>query len=133
MKRPTPKTGHAPKLSPFALALTRLLDETSYFESRSEWARFLGVTTSALSQWVHDRTVPRADLLRMILDALRSSTGVPKDVLDAFDDVAARPARDVSPLGERMAPTVREYLASGTLAGFGRALRTFLPRNNRKR
>jgi transcriptional regulator with XRE-family HTH domain len=109
--------------SPFAVALAMLLDETCYF-TRSEWARFLGVSTSAISQWVNDKTVPRADLLRIILDVLRTSDGVPPEPLKHFDEVANRPACEVSALGARMMPTVAEYLRRSTFASLGRDLRT---------
>ena len=100
--------------SPFAAALAGLLDDTACF-TRAEWARFLGVSTSDLSQWVNDETVPRADLLRMMVDVLQSSADVPEEPLAAFEQMAARPAREVSPLGGRMTPTVAEYLRT-TLA-----------------
>jgi transcriptional regulator with XRE-family HTH domain len=108
--------------SEFAIALARLLDETGYF-SRSEWARFLDVSESALSQWVNDRTIPRADLLRMILDALRAAKGVPAGPLEAFEQLMRKPAEEISPLGTRMLPTVAEYLRKTTLREFGRELR----------
>jgi transcriptional regulator with XRE-family HTH domain len=108
--------------SPFAAALARLLDDTCYF-TRSEWARFLGVSASAISQWVNDRTVPRADLLRIIIDVLRTSDGVPPEPLMHFDELANRPAAEVSSLGARMMPTVGEYLRRSTFASLGRDLR----------
>jgi hypothetical protein len=111
------------KASPFAATLARLLDKTGFY-SRGEWARFLGVTPSALSQWVNDRTVPRADLLRMIVDLLRTRGGEKAAaVLAVFDDLARKPATDVSPLGSRMSPTVHQYLSASSFIGLGRALR----------
>jgi transcriptional regulator with XRE-family HTH domain len=114
--------GRSGGLSPFARAIRRLLDDTDYF-TRSEWARFLGVSTSALSQWANDKTVPRADLLRIILDVLRSSAGVPPEPLADFDQIARRPAHEVSPLGSRMLPTISDYLGRSTFLRLGNELR----------
>ncbi len=61
----------------FAVALKALLDETNLFDRR-EWAQFLNVSESAISQWVGDKTIPRADLLYMIIDVLAESTDVVK-------------------------------------------------------
>ncbi len=111
------------KLSPFATTLTRLLDETEFY-TRAEWARFLGVTPSALSQWVNDRTVPRADLLRMIVDLLRARGGEKAaSIVTEFEDLVEKPATDVSPLGSRMSPTIRQYLTKNSFVGLGWALR----------
>jgi hypothetical protein len=107
--------------SPFAKALARLLDETSYF-SRAEWARLLGISTAAISQWVNDRTLPRADLLRMVIETLRSDPEVVKGPITDFMKIAALPATDVSPLGARMMPSVRDYLEGSTLVRLGREL-----------
>lgn len=108
--------------SKFALALRALLDETGYF-SRDDWSSVLGVSEAAISQWVTDRTLPRADLLRQILDILRHVESVPRGLLTRFDEVAGRSAVEVSPLGQRMMPSVAEYMSRSNLASLGRELR----------
>jgi tetratricopeptide (TPR) repeat protein/transcriptional regulator with XRE-family HTH domain len=118
-------------LSPFAQAVRRLLDDTAYF-TRPEWARFLGVSPPALSQWVNDKTLPRADLLRVILDVLRSSADIPPEPLAEFDRIASRPAQEVSPLGRRMLPTVNEYLNRSTFVRLGNELRKLLPEQQQR-
>jgi transcriptional regulator with XRE-family HTH domain/energy-coupling factor transporter ATP-binding protein EcfA2 len=112
--------------SAFATGLQRLLDETGRF-TRAEWARYLGVSTSALSQWVNDKTVPRADLLRIILDVLRRSAGVPSEPMAAFEDLMEQPAEEITPLGTRMAPSVAEYLKRSTHATLAQDLRMLPP------
>ena len=75
-------------------------------------------------QWVNDRTVPRADLLRIIVDLLRTRGGEKAaTILAAFDEMAQMPATDISPLGSRMSPTVHQYLSASSFIGVGRALR----------
>lgn len=106
----------------FARALASLLDDTSFF-SRQEWARLLGVSTPAISQWVNDKTIPRADILGMMLDVISSKASVPQEPILEFNRIAARPSRDVSPLGDRMAPTIESYIKNATFAGLGRELR----------
>lgn len=75
-----------------------------------------------------DQTLPRAEVLGLILDALRSSRGVPPEPLARFDALADRPALEVSPNGERMRPNVRAYLRSASIASLGLALRTMSER-----
>lgn len=113
--------------STFARTLSQLLDETGFY-SRSEWASFLGISTSAISQWVHDKTVPRADLLRMILDVLQTRGGVAAaSALRRFEQLEKKSATEISPLGVRMAPTLRSYLDSYTFAKLGQKLRGLQP------
>lgn len=117
--------------SPFALALTRLLDETGYF-TRSEWAAFLGISTSAISQWVKDKTVPRADLLRMILNLLRSRAGgAATEPLAHFAAISLRPAQEISPLAGRIAPSIEAYLAKPSFAAFADSLSDMAPDRQR--
>src|SRR3712207_1433798 len=93
----------------FAAVIKALLDETNLF-NRREWAEFLGVTESAISQWVGDKTIPRPDLLYMIVDVLEQSTDIPEAPLESFKDMARRVATEVSPHGRRMLPTVWAYM-----------------------
>ena len=48
------------------VCLEELFDDTGIF-NRSEWAKYLCVSQSTLSQWVNGQTIPRADHLQMIL------------------------------------------------------------------
>lgn len=110
------------KQSLFATAIESLLDDTAFFK-RVEWASFLGISESAISQWVNDRTVPRADLLRMVLDLLRTRGGqVAAKPLADFDSLCSRPAKEISPLGSRMNPTVGDYIKKVSLVRFAREL-----------
>ncbi len=108
--------------SPFALALKDLLDETNIF-TRQEWARLLDVSTPAISQWVRDKTIPRAAALATIVSTVRSAVGTSNEALRAFLAIAGLPAREVSPHGNRMAPTVMDYLLQQRVSGLLRAFR----------
>jgi hypothetical protein len=92
----------------FARTLIRLLDETRLF-TRKEWGDLLGVSASAVSQWLSDATVPRPDHLYMVFDTLKGSD-VPEEPLDDFRQMAEKPATAVSPHGKRMLPTVWAYM-----------------------
>jgi transcriptional regulator with XRE-family HTH domain len=113
--------------SRFATTLARLLDETDLFK-REEWARVLDITPQAISHWVNDKAIPRAELLRRILDVLTNATGVPQDILREFYAVCREPATKVSPLhGDRMGKTVGHYLVTPVMQGFLRALNPLPP------
>lgn len=104
--------------SEFAQLLRRLLDETDIF-SRSQWAEFLNVSTSAISQWLNETTVPRPELLRMILDLVRSVDNAPQGLLQEFDEMAAKPAAAVSTRhGKKFGESVNAYLIRPLLEGF---------------
>ena len=113
--------------SAFASSLQALLDLSGFY-SRAQWARFLHVSTPAMSQWVNDRTLPRADLLGMLVDLLRVRGGAAAlEHLERFDEMAARDSGDVSPFGARMAPTVAAYIGEASLATLGRSMRGLGP------
>ncbi len=117
------RDGGTPKRSRFAQALVGLLDDAGFY-TREEWAEFLRISPSAISQWVNDKTLPRADLLAMVLDLLRLRGGEKaKEALKRFDHVAALPAVRVSPLGTRMVPNVGYYMEANSFATLGSQLR----------
>lgn len=102
----------------FARALQRLLDETEFY-SRAEWSHFFGISEPALSQWVNDRTIPRANLLRMAIDLLETRGGVAAgEALMAFKAIMDEPAEDISPIGARFAPNLQSYLEVRALSDF---------------
>jgi transcriptional regulator with XRE-family HTH domain len=109
------------KSSEFAEILRRLLDDTDIFD-RKEWSEFLGITPSAISQWLHDETMPRPELLRMIVGLVKSSDGVPREVLEAFESMASKPADQVLPPGRRLEGSINAYMVSPLLHGFMRDL-----------
>lgn len=114
------------KPSLFASTLRRLLDETGVF-TRSEWAEFLHVTESAISQWVCDNTLPRAEHLRKIMWVLRTADDVPARIIAAFDQMAAMPADEVSPHRKNLGSTVGDYMINPLLDAFLRDLRRLDP------
>ena len=93
----------------FAQALRGLLDDTQLF-SRKDWADLLGVKQAAISQWVHDITIPRPDHLYVIFDTLKSSDLQDEERLTIFREISNRPSISVSPRGKRMLPTIWEYM-----------------------
>jgi hypothetical protein len=112
--------------SRFARVLQSLLDDTSVF-NRDEWAEVLGVSTAALSQWVHDKTVPRPEMLRSLSEVVQRHCGDAHAAMQAFHALLTSPAIDVSPHGHRLGPTVGHYLVAPLLDGFQRVLATISP------
>lgn len=104
-------------VSDFAASLRRLLDETGIFDRR-EWSRFLNVSGAAISQWLTDKTIPRPETLRMIVELVRSNKNAPREPLQQFDAMSANPSVEVSPHGKRMGESVRSYLVSPLVEGF---------------
>jgi len=95
--------------SSFAVALRTLLDAPKVL-SRSEWARLLGVSESAISQWVNDETFPKPENLRTIIDTLMHDSRVHDDVLVEFEKVAKRPLDEISPHGRRIGSSIEGYV-----------------------
>jgi len=105
-------------VSEFAQVLRRLLDDTGMFK-RNQWAELLNVSEAAISQWVTDNTVPRAELLRMVVDLVRARGRAPRELLQEFEAVAAKPGTSVSPKWkERFGDSVNTYLVRPLLEGF---------------
>jgi hypothetical protein len=107
--------------SPFAAALVRLLDDTKLL-TRQQWAELLDVSPAAISQWVNDKTIPRPEVLRMIIDALEENPDFAALVLAEFKQISRRPSAEVSPNGERMSPSIGHYVVKPLLEGFLRNL-----------
>lgn len=106
-------------ISEFARVLGRLMDESGVFKGRGEWAEFLNVSQSAISQWLNDVTVPRPELLRMIVDLVRSVDAPAREPLQEFERMAARPAAEVSARhGKKFGESVNAYLVRPLLEGF---------------
>jgi len=93
--------------STFASALEGLLDTAMF--TRDEWARFLDIPQTSITEWLADAAVPRPDLLRVICDLAGNSRVAQKPLID-FQRIAHLPATDISPLGSHMSPTVKEYM-----------------------
>src|SRR5215471_11940692 len=115
------KPGNDDQRSPFAAALVKLLDDTKLM-TRQQWAELLDVSPAAISQWVNDKTIPRPEVLRMIIDALEEDPALSAQVLGEFKEISRRPSRDVSPNGERMSPSIGHYVVKPLLEGFLRNL-----------
>jgi hypothetical protein len=101
--------------SEFAQILKRLLD---HMFSRRDWSKFLGVSQAAISQWLSDRTIPKPETLRMIIDVLSNSDHKPKELLAEFEAMTLKLAHEVSPNGERFGDSVSAYLISPLINNF---------------
>ena len=97
------------RYSLFSQSIRGLLDATDLY-NRREWSTLLGVSEPAISQWLSDKTIPRADNLHMIVVTLEQSSRIPEMPVAEFRAMAHRPAIEVSPHGARMLPTVWEYM-----------------------
>jgi len=108
--------------SEFSIVLRTLLDGTKIL-SRAEWARVLGVSESAISQWVNDSTFPSPENLRNIFDTLMHDSRVKDELLEEFESIAAKPLQDVSPRAASVsASTINEYLVQPLRERFAKAL-----------
>ncbi len=113
--------------SQFATALTLLMDESNLC-NRKQWAEILGVTEPAISQWLNDRTLPRPEFLRGIVNTVRRNANrVPKGIIEEFAHIAGKPAAEVSPFADRIGQSVNAYLAKPLLDGFFDVLTSLLP------
>src|ERR1043166_8242176 len=110
----------------FATALTGLLDETELFE-RADWADLLGVSESAISQWVTDKTIPHADHLYVIFATLKGSDIPSEEPLNYFRQIAQLQATEVSPNGRRMLPNVWAYMTRPAFDDLSRKLVNLSP------
>jgi hypothetical protein len=119
------------KISEFATVLRRLLDETNIL-TRAEWSELLRVSEAAISQWVNDHTLPRPELLRKIVWVVRNSSGVPNDILEDFDDMAIKPASQVSPHSDSLRQSVGHYLIQPLLRTFLGELSRLKPQEQEK-
>jgi transcriptional regulator with XRE-family HTH domain len=99
------------KRSRFAEAVASLLDATGLYD-RASWASFLGVSEAAISQWVNDRTIPRPDLLWLVLGLLEEKDSVAKEPVTAFLAIMDVPSQELSPHGDRFGPTLGDYLTA---------------------
>lgn len=93
----------------FATAIRSLLDDTNLF-TRAQWATFLGLSEAALSQWVHDKTIPRPAVLWMMLGVLQESDDVRREPLDAFFALLDIPSGELSRHSSRIGTTLGQYL-----------------------
>ncbi|MFN0252812.1 MAG: helix-turn-helix domain-containing protein [Kofleriaceae bacterium] len=112
--------------SAFAVVLRSLLDDHGTMR-RAEWAEVLGVSEAAISQWLNDSVIPKAENLRAIMSLLIADRRVPSQALETFESVMRRPSTEVSPNGDRMKPTVSHYLIKPLREAFLRTLETLPP------
>ena len=108
--------------SQLATILERLLDETELF-TREQWAVYLHVTQSSLSQWIHDKTIPKAQYLVMIVDILRASIHTPLGILDDFDRIAQMPSSHISPHSARLGNMLLDYMNAERMKQFFQTLK----------
>jgi hypothetical protein len=95
--------------------------------SREDWAFILDVSEPAISQWLSDTTLPRPEMLRMIINTLRESAGVSPEILARFDALRHMPATEISPHGARMGGSLAHYLARPLREGILRELDVLSP------
>ncbi len=119
---------HSPEPSDFANALRHLLDGTGIY-SRAEWAELLGVSPPAISQWLNDVTLPRPEILRMIVDVINESDHAPEaaSFVRRFKRMAMKPGHQVSPHGERLGKSANHYIIRPILETFLRRLEQLDP------
>lgn len=117
--------------SPLARSLTRLLKESGLY-TLVEWGNILGVRQSAISQWLHDKTLPRPEPLRMLRRVLEDHSDVPVNILAGFDELLNQPATEISPHGSKMGSTLAHYLLKPEWEAFERCVRPLLPEDQQE-
>lgn len=94
----------------FVKAIKGLLDDTNLF-TRTQWANLLDVSNSEINRWLSEKDIPRSDHLTMIYSILTMQENkVPQEPISFFKEIANCPADKVSKYGNRMLPTVWEYM-----------------------
>lgn len=109
-------------MSPFAEALKRLLNDTIDY-TREDWVEYLFVLVvgerdykrkrlNLIESWLRDEALPSPSQLYMIwlVTSERYTSPATGPSTEAFRQMANRRATEVSPLGNRMLPTVWEYM-----------------------
>ena len=108
-------------MSRFSQTLQKLFDNTELF-TRSEWARFLGIPESSISEWLEDKSLPRPDLIRMTIDLVENSAEAKKEYLNEFEGMTNLPSAEISRLFHLMGNTLNDYM-NETFMDLGRRLR----------
>lgn len=116
-------TGRDKDRSLVAVGFDSLLGKTNVL-SRAQWAEFLHISESAISQWVSDKTLPRPEHLRKIIRFLQDSDDVPEEPMRRFFEVSALPAQQVTPLYKRFGEdrTLDQYMLRPLRSALQKAL-----------
>ena len=117
--------------SKFVSLLRRMLDESGIF-SRSEWAEYLRVSEPAISQWLNDHTMPKAEHLRKIIWTLRNKDNVPKNLITEYESLLELSAHEVTPHFNRIGNTLGEYVISPLVQTFLMDLKRLNPTEQEK-
>ena len=100
----------------FQKSLTALLEKTNVC-TKEQWANYLFVSESAISQWVNGKTIPKAENLQFIILRLENSKeDAIQNILNDFYIMADKPINSVLPLAmaERLKGfrTISDYIIS---------------------
>src|ERR1043166_9186395 len=117
--------------SKLATILVKMIDETKILR-RDEWASILCVTPSAISQWLNDKALPRAEVMRSILSLLKEHDRIKPELLEEFNSLILIAAREVSPLFRSRIRTLFEYLLAPQLERFLRDLDSLHPESQER-
>ena len=108
--------------SVLARAISELLRGSGLY-TLEEWGEILGVSQPAISQWLHDKTLPRPELLRMIRRVVGNDQKVSQQILFSFDTLLSRPAKEISPHAAKIGETLAHYLLRPEWDAFERCVR----------
>lgn len=95
-------------MSQFATALSLLFSE--HFFGDDQWEHFFGLKTRILWGWLEDEDIPTPEHLKKFYETMKGNALIPKEYIEAFEKMAQKPAKDISPWGCRMLPTVMDYM-----------------------
>lgn len=115
----------------FSSALNGLLQKSGIY-TLVQWGEILGVSQSAISQWLNDNTLPRPESLRMIRRVVEEHAGFPIERIADFEALLNQPTGDISPHGRKMGPTLAHYLLEPEWKAFERCTRPLAPEEQRE-
>jgi hypothetical protein len=109
------------KPSLLAQMLTRIIDESQLL-SREEWVEFLcgmspRLTPEEVWGWEHDKSVPSAQIMRMIVRMVEERD-VSADLKRDLGELLDKPGCEISPHGKDLLPTLGHYVQQPLLEGF---------------
>lgn len=113
-------------MSLFADALGKLIDQPGLW-TRDEWNEILDLKTGEIEDWLADRRIPTPRQLCGVLSVARENSRTQKNNLKEWNEMALRPAEEVSPLGKEFGETVRHYMVKPVFEGFMRCFSCLQP------
>jgi hypothetical protein len=96
-------------VSPLASVLAGILEAGVY--NRAQWSDLCFVTSSAMSQWLSDATIPRPEVLRTLFHTITTTDGFSEKLIAEFRRVIELPAAEATPAhASKVGVSIRSYM-----------------------